>query len=354
MTSPRQPTRLLSAPHAVTAAGGGGGHTSRRSQISSATSRGGSKPGSRSASPLPRAFKLRGLDGMMIDVDDEHFQSKPPTPLVTPLGHGYASAYSHGVIVTTTVTATGGGGLQSPLSITPIASGSVTPIAGAAGIGIGIGIGIPIIDTNPTSGVESTDGIGAGIIPLSIPSPAAVAASISALNSPAGEEDDDQNDMEEVVVIDESHTRTATATTATGTATSMNSVAGRTADDGLMEASLVASSLPPITSAHNGVASGVGVGLGQMVSTHHNKISSSSTVNSRAMMIHEEQFGESAWRIYNPYDEWLRLGLHESPWRISDINRSYSFCASYPRLLVVAANISDQEYVLPPSCHVIY
>jgi hypothetical protein len=55
------------------------------------------------------------------------------------------------------------------------------------------------------------------------------------------------------------------------------------------------------------------------------------------------------WRIYDPVDEWIREGLFMSredivssqQWRVSNVNESYGFCPSYPRLLLVPKTISD-------------
>ncbi|KAI9653091.1 MAG: hypothetical protein M1829_001346 [Trizodia sp. TS-e1964] len=51
------------------------------------------------------------------------------------------------------------------------------------------------------------------------------------------------------------------------------------------------------------------------------------------------------WNIYNPRDEWKRLGISEKSadrgWRISKINEEYKFSPTYPALLAVPSCVSD-------------
>ncbi|WEW55311.1 phosphatidylinositol-3-phosphatase ymr1 [Emydomyces testavorans] len=53
----------------------------------------------------------------------------------------------------------------------------------------------------------------------------------------------------------------------------------------------------------------------------------------------------NSWNLYNPREEWTRLGVGRpdlpSGWRISTINADYNFSPTYPALLAVPANISD-------------
>ncbi|KAM5441217.1 phosphatidylinositol-3-phosphatase ymr1 [Microsporum ferrugineum] len=53
----------------------------------------------------------------------------------------------------------------------------------------------------------------------------------------------------------------------------------------------------------------------------------------------------NGWELYNPRKEWARLGVgradRDSNWRISSINIDYKFSPTYPALLPVPANISD-------------
>ncbi|KAF9014067.1 protein-tyrosine phosphatase-like protein [Cyathus striatus] len=49
------------------------------------------------------------------------------------------------------------------------------------------------------------------------------------------------------------------------------------------------------------------------------------------------------WSIYSPREEFGRMGVgsRSKAWRFTDINKDYSFCATYPARLVVPTRISD-------------
>jgi len=57
------------------------------------------------------------------------------------------------------------------------------------------------------------------------------------------------------------------------------------------------------------------------------------------------------WKLYDVANEMTRQGVFKSPsevassryWRISDLNRAYGFCPSYPAKLVVPSTTSDQD-----------
>ncbi|SCU84426.1 LADA_0D01618g1_1 [Lachancea dasiensis] len=52
----------------------------------------------------------------------------------------------------------------------------------------------------------------------------------------------------------------------------------------------------------------------------------------------------NSWDIYDPLKEFHRQGLalnNDCPWRISRINENFTFCKTYPRLLVVPKSTSD-------------
>ena len=52
----------------------------------------------------------------------------------------------------------------------------------------------------------------------------------------------------------------------------------------------------------------------------------------------------NGWKIYNPFDEYQRIGIGRSnTWRISTVNNDYELCSSYPRILVVPKSISDSQ-----------
>eukprot|EP01119_Soliformovum_irregulare_P023038 TRINITY_DN7984_c1_g2_i2.p1 TRINITY_DN7984_c1_g2~~TRINITY_DN7984_c1_g2_i2.p1 ORF type:complete len:921 (-),score=249.32 TRINITY_DN7984_c1_g2_i2:88-2850(-) len=49
------------------------------------------------------------------------------------------------------------------------------------------------------------------------------------------------------------------------------------------------------------------------------------------------------WELYNPMDDYRRVGLPDSQWRISQANSEFQLSETYPRELVVPAEISDDE-----------
>ncbi|KAL1893219.1 phosphatidylinositol-3-phosphatase ymr1 [Ceratocystis pirilliformis] len=55
--------------------------------------------------------------------------------------------------------------------------------------------------------------------------------------------------------------------------------------------------------------------------------------------------GMDGWSIYDPRAEFMRQGINEKStdkgWRLSTINHDYSFCDTYPSVLAVPSNISD-------------
>ncbi|OAL27372.1 hypothetical protein AYO22_03647 [Fonsecaea multimorphosa] len=59
----------------------------------------------------------------------------------------------------------------------------------------------------------------------------------------------------------------------------------------------------------------------------------------------EKDVGGRGWSLYDPMREWRRMGLgdesRKTNWRISTINKDYSFSPTYPAVLAVPANISD-------------
>ncbi|KAF5386999.1 hypothetical protein D9615_001576 [Tricholomella constricta] len=51
----------------------------------------------------------------------------------------------------------------------------------------------------------------------------------------------------------------------------------------------------------------------------------------------------NGWSLYSPRDEFGRMGVgsRSKAWRFTDVNKDYSFCATYPARLVVPTRISD-------------
>lgn len=54
-----------------------------------------------------------------------------------------------------------------------------------------------------------------------------------------------------------------------------------------------------------------------------------------------EEKVSSGWEIYNPIEEYKRLGLISDYWRVTTINEEYKFCPTYPKNFVVPQAISD-------------
>ena len=49
----------------------------------------------------------------------------------------------------------------------------------------------------------------------------------------------------------------------------------------------------------------------------------------------------SAWEIYNPLNEFLRMGIPSKHWRMSKANSNYELCGTYPAVLVVPTAVDD-------------
>ena len=53
--------------------------------------------------------------------------------------------------------------------------------------------------------------------------------------------------------------------------------------------------------------------------------------------------------MYDAYAEYARMGVPSRHWRITSINASYTFCSSYPSVLVVPKQTSDSDLLLARS-----
>ncbi|XP_026562655.1 myotubularin-related protein 2 isoform X2 [Pseudonaja textilis] len=58
---------------------------------------------------------------------------------------------------------------------------------------------------------------------------------------------------------------------------------------------------------------------------------------------YKEVFPENGWNVYDPILEYRRQGIPNESWRMTSINEQYELCDTYPALLVVPANIPDEE-----------
>ncbi|XP_077682281.1 myotubularin isoform X2 [Eretmochelys imbricata] len=59
--------------------------------------------------------------------------------------------------------------------------------------------------------------------------------------------------------------------------------------------------------------------------------------------VNEEKFAENGWMVYNPMSEYRRQGLPNEQWRVTFINEHYGLCDTYPSLLVVPYNATDDD-----------
>ncbi|XP_039531879.1 myotubularin-related protein 1b isoform X1 [Pimephales promelas] len=58
---------------------------------------------------------------------------------------------------------------------------------------------------------------------------------------------------------------------------------------------------------------------------------------------YREKFPEDGWKIYDPIAEYKRQGLPNESWIISKVNSSYEVCETYPALLVLPSNVTEDE-----------
>ncbi|XP_075691994.1 myotubularin isoform X2 [Rhinoderma darwinii] len=59
--------------------------------------------------------------------------------------------------------------------------------------------------------------------------------------------------------------------------------------------------------------------------------------------VSEERFPKNGWDIYDPVEEFRRQGLPNNNWRLTFINKMYEFCDTYPPLLMVPFNATDDD-----------
>ncbi|XP_053555130.1 myotubularin [Bombina bombina] len=57
----------------------------------------------------------------------------------------------------------------------------------------------------------------------------------------------------------------------------------------------------------------------------------------------EEKFSENGWQVYDAMSEFRRQGLPNNQWRVTFINERYELCDTYPPLLVVPYNASEDD-----------
>uniref|UniRef100_A0A8C6U891 phosphatidylinositol-3,5-bisphosphate 3-phosphatase n=1 Tax=Neogobius melanostomus TaxID=47308 RepID=A0A8C6U891_9GOBI len=59
--------------------------------------------------------------------------------------------------------------------------------------------------------------------------------------------------------------------------------------------------------------------------------------------LYKEQFPVDGWKVYDAAAEYRRQGLPNESWTISKINSNYDLCDTYPSILVIPTNISDED-----------
>uniref|UniRef100_A0A3B4FX86 phosphatidylinositol-3,5-bisphosphate 3-phosphatase n=1 Tax=Pundamilia nyererei TaxID=303518 RepID=A0A3B4FX86_9CICH len=59
--------------------------------------------------------------------------------------------------------------------------------------------------------------------------------------------------------------------------------------------------------------------------------------------LYKEQFPVDGWKVYDPAAEYRRQGLPNESWTISKINSTYELCDTYPSVLVIPTNITDED-----------
>jgi hypothetical protein len=51
---------------------------------------------------------------------------------------------------------------------------------------------------------------------------------------------------------------------------------------------------------------------------------------------------QSGWNVYDVKKEWARLGVPGKHWRLTEINKDYTFADTYPSVLAVPASATDE------------
>lgn len=59
--------------------------------------------------------------------------------------------------------------------------------------------------------------------------------------------------------------------------------------------------------------------------------------------LYKEQFPVDGWKVFDATAEYKRQGLPNESWTISKINSNYELCDTYPSVLVIPTNISDED-----------
>uniref|UniRef100_A0A0N5BTJ5 Myotubularin phosphatase domain-containing protein n=1 Tax=Strongyloides papillosus TaxID=174720 RepID=A0A0N5BTJ5_STREA len=62
---------------------------------------------------------------------------------------------------------------------------------------------------------------------------------------------------------------------------------------------------------------------------------------------YRDKFNNNGWNLYDPLKEYERLGIPNQLWMLSDFNRNYSICESYPGVLCIPREAANKgiEYI---------
>ncbi|XP_072232774.1 phosphatidylinositol-3,5-bisphosphate 3-phosphatase MTMR2-like isoform X1 [Leuresthes tenuis] len=60
-------------------------------------------------------------------------------------------------------------------------------------------------------------------------------------------------------------------------------------------------------------------------------------------ILYKEQFPVDGWKVYDPAAEYRRQGLPNESWAISKMNSTYELCDTYPSILVIPTNITEDD-----------
>lgn len=62
---------------------------------------------------------------------------------------------------------------------------------------------------------------------------------------------------------------------------------------------------------------------------------------------YRDKFNNNGWNLYDPIKEYERIGIPNQLWMLSDINRNYSLCSSYPDILCIPKDAVNKgiEYI---------
>lgn len=60
---------------------------------------------------------------------------------------------------------------------------------------------------------------------------------------------------------------------------------------------------------------------------------------------YRDEFKVNGWEVYDPRREYNRQGLPTDCWRLTEVNREYALCDTYPAVIAVPSSASDEEVI---------